>query len=141
MRRHRITRTLVATASALSPGTALDLGSADGIFVAGGLTPGYHAAIMPAADTIRGLVASGVPYAGFSAGAMIAAAEALAAGFDFVRVDLYDGSDGIYFGELTFTPAASLGIAPAAAGDHAENATHRVYSGIVMAALAGDGRG
>ncbi|MET1027325.1 MAG: ATP-grasp fold amidoligase family protein [Dongiaceae bacterium] len=26
--------------------------------------------------------------------------------FDFVRVDLYDGADGIYFGEYTFTPAA-----------------------------------
>ena len=72
--------------------------------------------------------------------AMMAAARALSAPFEFVRVDLYDGSDGVYFGELTFTPAASLGIAPAAAGDHAENATHRVYSGIVMAALAGDGQ-
>jgi hypothetical protein len=68
--------------------------------------------------------------------AMIAAARALSAPFDFVRVDLYDGLDGIYFGELTFTPAASLGIAPAAAGDHAMNATHRLYSRIVMRALA-----
>ncbi|GAA3268531.1 hypothetical protein GCM10020258_39990 [Sphingomonas yabuuchiae] len=31
-------------------------------------------------------------------------AEALSAPFPFVRVDLYDGDDGIYFGELTFTP-------------------------------------
>jgi len=69
--------------------------------------------------------------------AMMAAARALSAPFEFVRVDLYDGSDGVYFGELTFTPAASLGIAPAAAGDHAENPTHRVYSRIVMQALAG----
>lgn len=58
-----------------------DLGAADGIFVGGGLTPGYHAAVMPAADTIRGLVASGVPYAGFSAGAMIAGDVALLGGW------------------------------------------------------------
>ena len=67
---------------------------------------------------------------------MIAAARALAAPFDFVRVDLYLGADGIYFGELTFTPAASLGVAPAAAGDHAENSTHHIYSRIMMDALA-----
>jgi hypothetical protein len=36
---------------------------------------------------------------------MIAAAEALARGMDFVRVDLYATKDKIYFGELTITPA------------------------------------
>ncbi|WP_072313001.1 Type 1 glutamine amidotransferase-like domain-containing protein [Agrococcus sp. Marseille-P2731] len=58
-----------------------DLGSADGIFIGGGLTPGYHAAVMPAADTIRGLVSTGVPYAGFSAGAMLAGDVALLGGW------------------------------------------------------------
>ena len=58
-----------------------DLGGADGIFVGGGLTPGYHAAVMPAADTIRGLVSTGVPYAGYSAGAMIAGDVALLGGW------------------------------------------------------------
>lgn len=71
--------------------------------------------------------------------AMIAAARALSAPFEFVRVDLYNGQDGVYFGELTFTPAASLGIAPSAAGDHQESETHRVYSRIMMTALAGPG--
>lgn len=28
--------------------------------------------------------------------------------FDFVRIDLYDGHDDIYFGEFTFTPGAGL---------------------------------
>jgi len=70
---------------------------------------------------------------------MIAMAEALSAPFPFVRVDLYDGDDGIYFGELTFTPAASLGIAPSAAGVHRLNATHRIYSRILMDALAAKG--
>ncbi len=67
--------------------------------------------------------------------AMVAAARALSAPFEFVRVDLYDGADGIHFGELTFTPAAALGIAPSAAGDHAETRTHRIYSDILMRAL------
>ena len=66
---------------------------------------------------------------------MITAARALSAPFDFVRVDLYDGTDGIYFGELTFSPAASLGIAPSAEGDHAVNDTHRIYSEIMMSRL------
>ena len=35
-------------------------------------------------------------------------AEALSQPFEFVRVDLYDGEDGIYFGEFTFTPGAGL---------------------------------
>lgn len=68
---------------------------------------------------------------------MVDAARALSAPFEFVRVDLYDGSDGVYFGELTFTPAASLGIAPSAAGDHEESETHRIYSRILMDALTG----
>lgn len=63
---------------------------------------------------------------------MVAAARSLSAPFEFVRVDLYDGTDGVYFGELTFTPAAALGIAPSALGDHAVNPTHRIYSGIMM---------
>lgn len=39
---------------------------------------------------------------------MIAAAEALGQGFDFVRVDFYDLPDGPRFGELTFSPWAGL---------------------------------
>jgi TupA-like ATPgrasp len=35
---------------------------------------------------------------------MIAAAETLAKGFDFIRADFYDTPDCIYFGELTTTP-------------------------------------
>ena len=66
---------------------------------------------------------------------MIAAARALSAPFEFVRIDLYDGRDGIYFGELTFTPAASLGIAPSSAGVHRETATHHIYSRTLMDAL------
>lgn len=69
---------------------------------------------------------------------MTSAARALAAPFDYVRVDLYDGSDGLYFGELTFTAAASLGIAPSAAGCHRETPTHREYSRTLMKAFRRD---
>lgn len=38
----------------------------------------------------------------------VAYAGKLSEPFDFVRVDLYDGEDDIYFGEFTFTPGAGL---------------------------------
>jgi len=37
---------------------------------------------------------------------MIEVATALSMKFEFVRVDLYDTDDGVYFGELTFSPCA-----------------------------------
>lgn len=37
---------------------------------------------------------------------MIEISAQLSRGFDFVRVDLYDTPDGVYFGEYTFTPSA-----------------------------------
>ena len=39
---------------------------------------------------------------------MIEYAEAMGKGFDFIRVDLYDTPDKIYFGELTPTPGAGM---------------------------------
>jgi hypothetical protein len=39
---------------------------------------------------------------------MLAAGSTLAAGFDFVRVDLYDMCGQVRFGEMTFTPGAGL---------------------------------
>lgn len=35
---------------------------------------------------------------------LLALARELSRGFPFVRVDLYDGNRGVYFGEMTFTP-------------------------------------
>lgn len=40
---------------------------------------------------------------------MIEIAEKLSNDFKFVRVDLYNGKGKIYFGELTFYPAAGMG--------------------------------
>lgn len=39
---------------------------------------------------------------------MIRYAEIISTDFDFVRVDLYDTGEKVYFGELTFTPNSSL---------------------------------
>lgn len=52
-----------------------------GIFVGGGLTPAYHDAIMGIASEVRSAVARRVPYAGFSAGAAVAASDALVGGY------------------------------------------------------------
>lgn len=53
----------------------------DAVLVGGGLTPAYHRLLQPHAGMVRQAVASGLPYAGFSAGAMIAAQRALLGGW------------------------------------------------------------
>lgn len=40
---------------------------------------------------------------------MIDIAQKLSNGFKFLRVDLYNVNENIYFGELTFYPAAGIG--------------------------------
>ncbi|HEY5788775.1 MAG TPA: Type 1 glutamine amidotransferase-like domain-containing protein [Microlunatus sp.] len=61
--------------------TALWWAGLDGLLVGGGLTPAYHRALLPHAVGIRDAVAGGLPYAGFSAGAMIAPQQALLGGW------------------------------------------------------------
>lgn len=56
--------------------TADDIAGAAGVFVAGGLTPLYAELVVPARDALAPL-----PYAGFSAGAAIAAARAIVGGW------------------------------------------------------------
>jgi cyanophycinase len=53
----------------------------DGIVVGGGPTPGYLAGLLPSAEAIRCAVSEGVPYMGFSAGAMVAPARAIVGGY------------------------------------------------------------
>ncbi|MDP9183668.1 MAG: Type 1 glutamine amidotransferase-like domain-containing protein [Actinomycetota bacterium] len=70
---------VVPLGEALDPSRLSDL---DGLFVCGGLTPAYAAALAPAAEVIRRLVLEqGVPYAGSSAGAAVAARRALVGGY------------------------------------------------------------
>ena len=112
-----------------------DLGNADGIFIGGGITPGYHRAVMPAADTVRGLVASGVPYAGFSAGAMIAGDQALLGGWRIggVPVAPEDVNEGL--DEVTLD--AGLGLVDLVVDVHAaQYGTLSRAVGIVDAQLA-----
>ena len=95
----------------LDTGTVAAVTGADGIVVAGGWTPGYHAALTGAdglGTAIRDAVASGTPYAGFSAGAMVAGQDALLGGY------LVDGhevcEDGCSEGldDLTVRPGLGL---------------------------------
>jgi cyanophycinase len=68
----------------VAEGSTLDAGvleGIDGLFVGGGSMPDYHAALAPAYPRIRGLVEAGLPYAGFSAGAAIAATSAIIGGW------------------------------------------------------------
>lgn len=66
-------------------GTVLDtaaLGSADALLVCGGPTPAYADALAPAASALRHWLRAGSrPYAGFSAGAVVAAERAVVGGW------------------------------------------------------------
>ncbi len=57
------------------------LNDIDALVIGGGLTPAYLAAVDPLMEEIRLLVADGLPYLGFSAGAMIAADRAIIGGW------------------------------------------------------------
>jgi cyanophycinase len=57
------------------------LAEVDGILIGGGLTPAYLDSLAGIFDEIRSSVADGVPYLGFSAGAMIAPDHALIGGW------------------------------------------------------------
>jgi cyanophycinase len=59
--------------------SALD--GADALLVCGGLTPAYGSMLGPIASSVRSWLAAGRPYAGFSAGAAVAAARALVGGY------------------------------------------------------------
>jgi cyanophycinase len=64
------------------PARAADLDGAAGVYVAGGLTPGYHQALVAdGADWLAEARAAGLVYGGFSAGAAIAPAQALIGGW------------------------------------------------------------
>ena len=73
------------------------VGGVDGIVIGGGLTPAYLAAVAPIAGEIRRQVSAGIPYLGFSAGAMIAAERALIGGWRIggVEVASQDGSEDL----------------------------------------------
>ena len=86
--------------TALEPGgllTNLSVADVDGILIGGGRTPDYLAAVLPIAGEIRRQVSAGIPYLGFSAGAMIAAERAIVGGWRIggVEVSPLDASEDL----------------------------------------------
>lgn len=80
----------------------------DGIVVGGGLTPAYLAAIVPIAGEIRRQVAAGVPYLGYSAGAMIAAERAVLGGWRIGGVEVSAEAASEDLDEVTIEPGIGL---------------------------------
>jgi len=80
----------------------------DGILIGGGLTPAYLAAVLPVAGRIRSLVENGVPYLGFSAGAMIAPDHALIGGWRIGDVQVSPEQGGEDLDEVTISPGIGL---------------------------------
>ena len=97
---------LVTLGEVLDPA---QLGDADGLLVGGGLTPGYADALVPVAGEIRSWLADGTrPYAGFSAGAAIAARWAVVGGWRFGGVPVCPEDTGEDLDELTVVPGLGL---------------------------------
>lgn len=87
------------------------LGDADGLLVCGGLTPAYAAALAPTTpDVIDWLRSRGRPYAGFSAGAAIAAGDALVGGWLSGGVPICPDDAGEDLDEIAVRPG--LGLVP-----------------------------
>ena len=112
------------------------LASVDAVFVGGGLTPAYATALQPAAAELRRLVLDrGVPYAGFSAGAAVAATRAVVGGYlDEGRVvcppDAAEDLEEV-------TVVAGLGLVPETVDVHAASwgTLARLESALARAAV------
>lgn len=126
--------------SAERPLRAEDVEGANGVFVAGGLTPAYHDAIVPsAADWLPDLLERGVPYAGFSAGAAIAPERSIVGGWKLRRGDrvLTICAEETSEDEEELAVRPGLGLVPFAVDVHASQwgtATrllHAVRAGLV----------
>ena len=79
----------------------LAVADVDGIVIGGGHTPDYLAALLPIAGELRRQVSAGVPYLGFSAGAMIAAERALVGGWQIGGVEVSPESSAEGLDEVT----------------------------------------
>lgn len=124
----------------LSPGRPLqatDLDGVAGVFVAGGLTPLYAELVVPQRDLLATL-----PYAGFSAGAAIAAERAIVGGWRLSGRPVSSEDAGEDLDEVTVVPG--LGRVPFAVDVHAAQwgtlprAVAAVAAGLVPEARAVD---
>lgn len=92
-------------------GTVLDPGwfaGLDGLLVGGGLTPAYHRVLQPHREAVRAAVRRGLPYAGFSAGAMIAAERALLGGWRLGETAVTHEDNGEDLDQLTVVDGLGL---------------------------------
>ena len=115
---------------------------ADGLVVGGGLTPGYWEGLAASAGTISAAVAGGVPYLGFSAGAMVAPHRALLGGYLSRGIEVCGEECSEGLAELDIRDG--LGLAPFAVDVHAaqagtlSRAVGAVAAGLVERAVAVD---
>jgi cyanophycinase len=100
--------------STARPPQAGDLADAGGVFVAGGWTPGYHEALVaPGTGWLR----DDLPYAGFSAGAALAAGPAILGGWRRDGRAVCPEDAGEDLDAVTVLPG--LGLVPFAVDVHA----------------------
>lgn len=124
------------------PVTLDELLGADGVLVAGGHTPSYHAALAPVAVDLRRLASEGVPYLGFSAGAAIVADRALLGGWRIGGVPVCAEDTGEDLDEVTVD--AGIGLLDLTIDAHAAQwgtlarTIAAVEAGLVDRALAID---
>jgi cyanophycinase len=85
-----------------------DLADLHGIYVGGGLTPAYATALDPLVGEIRRLVAAGTPYLGFSAGAALAAEQAVVGGWKIGGVVVCPEETAEDLDEVTVQPGIGL---------------------------------
>ncbi|GAA1914592.1 hypothetical protein GCM10009775_03970 [Microbacterium aoyamense] len=115
---------------------------AHGIFVGGGLTPAYHDALIDIAPAIRAAVDVGVPYAGFSAGAAVAASRAIVGGYLLDGVVIAPEDVGEELDDLEVRDG--LGLVPGGVDAHAaqwgtiSRALAAVDAGLAPHAIAVD---
>lgn len=105
---------LVPLGEALDPAA---LAEADAVLVCGGLTPAYAESLAPCAAAIRDHVAAGRPYAGFSAGAAVAARRAVVGGYRLDGRVVCPDDAGEDLEEITVV--AGLGLVEVAVDVHA----------------------
>ena len=80
----------------------------DAVSVWGGLTPAYLDAIIPVVETIRSLVGEGMPYLGYSAGAMIAADTAIIGGWKINDIPVCAEDTGEELDDVTIVEGLGL---------------------------------
>lgn len=115
------------------PATPDVLDDIDGVFVGGGLTPAYHQSLEPIFGRLRELVSEGLPYLGFSAGAMIAAERAVLGGWRIGDVEVAPEEASEELDEVTI--AQGIGLVDLSVDVHA--AQWGTLSRVVAAAAAG----